>query len=280
MDDAEKPAAGISEEAVPLKRWQPFTPRGVASSANASSGSIFFAQLAFAIAATAVVMWFLQVNYFPAILDSIRHLPDTTTIQNGRLIRVSSQVLSQRKFLSFIIDLEETGRLGEISDIKVELRPDYFQICSIFGCAMFNYPQEKIPIGRSSAEPWWGARQPVIFAILALVTLVALWLSWLVFAFFYAIAGKLVAAASDRQLSWSESWKMALAAQMLPALLMSVAILFYGLQVFDLIQFLFFFGAHFFVAWVYLGTALFLRPCKSHEKPENTNPFSGSDKPS
>jgi hypothetical protein len=67
---------------------------------------------------------------------------------------------------------------------------------------------------------------------------------------------------------------------MLPALLMSVAILFYGLQAFDLIQFLFFFGAHFVVAWVYLGTALFLRPCKSDEEPEKTNPFASSEKPS
>ena len=275
MDDVpEKPAGKISEtEIEPSSAWQPFTPKGVAAFARSPVARLMTLETVVALTAAAVMIWFCHVNYFPTIREAIQELPDTAILKNGQLTNVSSGVLIEKKFLSIAIDLEETGQHGKTADLQMQLRPNYFQICSLLGCVPFDYPKETILLGRSSVEPWWGARQPVIFGIIGVASFAGLFLSWFVLSLLYTPIVKLIAYFADRELSWSGSWKLSCAAQMFAALLMTFAIVLYGLQAFDLIRFLFFFSAHFVVAWIYVGAAPFFLPRVSEKIPVAKNPF-------
>ena len=99
------------------------------------------------------------------------------------------------------------------------------------------------------------------------------WLVWILLGLVYAPVAIIVAYINDRELSWRGGWRLASAAQMTGALLMSLVILLYGLQVFDLIQFIFFFGLHFFVAWVYVFAAPFFLPPVTEVPAADPNPF-------
>lgn len=274
-DASQKPASDAPPvESKPAGAWQPFTPRGVAAFAQASWARVVFFISVIALIATVMVVWFIHANYFPPISEAIKNLPDEAALQNGNLTNVVSSLLTQKKFLSAVIDLEETGSIGQTADLQLELRRDYFQICSLFGCGLFVYPTETIYIGRSTAEPWWGARQPIILVFCSVITIVALLSSWATFTLLYAPIAKITAYFADRKLSLGESWRLAFAAQMPGALLMCLTIFFYGIQVFDLIRFLFFFALHFLIVWIYLFAAVYSFPLLSETTPAKTNPFS------
>ena len=264
----------MDEDAQPMANaWQPFTPKGVAAFAASPPSRWMALQVVVALIAVSVVIWFLNANYAPTILEAIQNSPDPAVIEKGRLENLPSEILTQKKFLAVIVDLESTRQSGQTSDLQLELRPDYFQICSILGCVTLEYPQETISLGRSVAEPWWGARQPIILGICGALTLVGMLLTWTLLSLIYAPIVKLLAYFADRELSWRGSWRLASAAQMMAALLMSFAILLYGLQAFDLIRFLFFFSAHFVVAWVYVFAAPHFLPRMSAGGPTANNPF-------
>lgn len=251
-----------------------FTPKGIARFANAPMLWLLVLQFVLALSAACVVVWFLNTNYAPAIRESIRRLPDSTLLQNRRLSNVSSQLLAESKFISAAIDLDGSGQFGKISDVQLELRRNEFRICSLFGCVVFNYPPGTISLGRANSEPWWGAREPVILFGAGLATFVSVVLIWFIFALAYTPIAKSIAYFANRKLSWKGSWKLCSAAQLVAALLMTLAILFYGLQLFDLIQFLFFFCAHFVVAWTGVCVAPFFLPMVTAKQSAVENPFS------
>ncbi len=275
-DDAPEKSVTIAppEERKEPGAWQPFTPRGVAAFAQASVARLFVLESIVAIFATIIVVWFIHANYLPSIFEAIKNIPDEAVLQNGELTNVVSTVLTEKKFLSAVIDLEQIGNTGQTADLQLQLRRDYFQVCSLFGCGLFVYPRETIYIGHSTAEPWLGARLPIILGMSAVLTILSLLLTWSLLALVYGPIAKVTAYFADRKLSLVESWRLASAAQMPGAVLMGLAILFYGWQAFDLIRFLFFFGLHFVVAWVYLFAAVYSLPPVAEVEPVKTNPFS------
>ena len=126
--------------------------------------------------------------------------------------------------------------------------------------------------GARPAEPFGvGRRRPA--ALCGALAFTAVWLVWILLGLVYAPVAIIVAYINDRELSWRGGWRLASAAQMTGTLLMSLVILLYGLQVFDLIQFIFFFGLHFFVAWVYVFAAPFFLPPVAEVAAAGPNPF-------
>ena len=76
---------------------------------------------------------------------------------------------------------------------------------------------------------------------------------------------------ANRDLNFRASWKLAGAALMPGALLLSFALVLYELGVFDLVQLCFAFGMHLVIGWIYLFVSpLFLNRAFSAEK---QNPF-------
>jgi len=273
-DEPRKAAAEIpGAETKVATAWHPFTPRGVAAFALAPFSRVLFLQTLVAILAAAVVVWFLHANYVPSIAEAIGNLPNEAAFQNGTITNIASGVLTEKQFLSIVVDLEETGRTGQTADVQIELRRGDFQICSLLGCGLFYYPGESFVIGRSVSEPWWGARRPVILALCGALAFAGIWAAWILLGLFYAPVAKFMAYFNDRELTWGESWRLAGAAQASGALLASLAILCYGLQAFDFIQFIFFFGLHLFVPWFYLFASPLTLPAISTPDPVTQNPF-------
>ena len=65
--------------------WQPFTAKGVASFAKASSANVLLVELLVSGLLTAAVFWFLYTAWLPAIWDGIRKLPDAGAVLRGVL---------------------------------------------------------------------------------------------------------------------------------------------------------------------------------------------------
>jgi hypothetical protein len=61
-------------------------------------------------------------------------------------------------------------------------------------------------------------------------------------------------------LNFRQSWRLAGAALMPGALLMTAAILLYGIGFLNLVSFGFIFGAHFLIGWIYLFVSLLFVP--------------------
>ena len=78
---------------------------------------------------------------------------------------------------------------------------------------------------------------------------------------------------TQRDLSLANSWKLAGAALMPGALLMTAAILFYGLGALDLVQLAAAVGAHLVAGWVYLIWTVWVFPKLSPSAAKRENPF-------
>jgi hypothetical protein len=88
----------------------------------------------------------------------------------------------------------------------------------------------------------------------------ALILTWAVLAGVYCAPAWLVAFFANRDLRWRGAWKLAGAAQIPGALLMILAIFFYGVGFLDLIRLGACFGLHLVVGWIYVAVSPLFRP--------------------
>jgi hypothetical protein len=143
----------------------------------------------------------------------------------------------------------------------------------LFGFIAEAYPKGwVVAFNREELGPWWGAWSPVILALAAGAVIVGLMLSWGLLATVYCLPVWLMGLYANRDLNLRGSWRLAGAALMPGALLMELAILFYGLRALDIVHLLAAFGAHFVVGWVYLAAS----PLHSRRHPAalgKGNPF-------
>jgi len=111
----------------------------------------------------------------------------------------------------------------------------------------------------------------VILFLIILLAIIALLLSWWILATIYFLPVRLAGFFTNRELDLRASWKLSGAALLPGALLMTAGILFYGLGI-SLVTFLFIFGAHFVLGWLYLFFGLIFLPRTSSAAPKG-NPF-------
>ena len=258
----------------PSFAWEPLTPRGVAAFARASFERLFIVQGLFALLAAAAVVWVLSDGVFPVIDDAIEQLPDTGSIHGGRLDwRDDSPVmLAENRLLAISIDLEHGGVLRSPADFQCEFGRADLRIFSLFGEAYVDYPNGYlIAVNRPEARPAWGAWSPNLLGLAAIGTFFGLLITWAVLATVYCLPVWLVCFFANRDLSLLASWRLAGAALMPGAALISVALVLYELNGFDLVQLCFAFGMHLVIGWVYLFVApLFLNRVLPADQ---SNPF-------
>ena len=102
---------------------------------------------------------------------------------------------------------------------------------SLSGCAEMRYPAKCIiSFNRKELKPWWGAWQPALLAGTALAVVGGLLMVWLVLETLYAVPVWLLAFFANRDLRLHEACRLAGAALMPGALLMSVAIVLSGIS--------------------------------------------------
>lgn len=258
----------------PSFAWEPLTPRGVAAFARASFERLFIMQSVFALLAAAAVVWVLSDGIFPVIDAAIDQLPDAGSIHGGKLDwRDDSPVmLAEGKILAVSVDVEHGGALRSPADFQFEFGRNSIRIFSLFGEGELDYPTGYIiAANRGDARPAWGAWAPDFLGLAAIGTFLGLLLVWALLATVYALPVWLLCFFANRDLNFFASWRLAAAALMPGAVLMSAALVLYECGGFDLVQLCFAFGMHLVIGWVYLFVSpLFLNRALPAEK---KNPF-------
>jgi hypothetical protein len=257
--------------------WQPLTFRGVAAFARARLSRLLLVQFVVATLAAAAVVGFLSDSCFPIVRVAIRSLPATGEIRSGRLdwTNQAAQVLAEGRFLAFFVDPEHSGQIrSPATDVQIEFGRESVRVFSLLGYLEWPYPPDYIiAFNRTELEPLWGAWEPAWLAIMVLVVVVGLMALWALLATVYLLPVRLVGFLANRRLDFRGSWKLAGAALLPGALLLTVAIVLFNLGGLDLIQFCLLFAAHVAVAWVYLWVGPLLLP-RTEPQPTGDNPFS------
>ena len=259
--------------------WEPITPRGVASFAHASFARLWLVQFIVALLVAAAVVWVLYSGVFPTVREAIRQLPATGDIRDGKLEwRGSSPVLlAEGSIIGFSIDLDHSGDVRSPAHFLIEFGREEVMIHSLLGYLDMDYPKGWLmTFNRPELEPKWGAWEMPILGIVILVTLGWLFLVWSLLAMMYAVPVWLITFFANRDLKLAECWRLAGAALMPGAIVMALAVFFYGLGVLDLVALAVVGVGHVVVGWIYLFVS---QPFLSRilEATAKKNPFAKSD---
>jgi len=260
---------------------EPFTPRGIAAFARASSRRLFLAQSVVAVLAAVTLAWFLNDNCFSVIHAAIQNLPDSGRITYGKLDwRGNSPVLlAEGRLLAFDVDLDHRGAIHSTADVQIEFGRTSLRIYSLPGYSEFSYmPARFAPFNRTDLEPLWGAWAEAILLITAATIFAGLLLNWAILATLYFLPAWLLGFFLNRDLSVGTSWKLSAAALMPGALALVGGIALYNFGFLNLVSLSFLFAAHFVIGWVYLALSIFFLPriVASATRP---NPFKQDENP-
>ncbi len=254
---------------------EPFTPRGVAGFARVKWGRLLLAQAIFAFLAAATIAWFVYNNCFPIIQAAIENLPSNGEIQSGELNWSGgpSAVLAEGRFLAFNVDLDHSGQFHSPADVQIEFGRESILVFSLFGYDEFFYPpNETIEFNQPELDPLWKAWRAEILFLVATAAFIALLLSWWLLATIYFLPAWLIGFFTNRDLDLRASWKLSGGALLPGALLMTAGIFLYGINFIGLVPFLFIFGVHFILGWLYLLFGLLFFP-RTSLAPSRGNPF-------
>jgi hypothetical protein len=266
----------VSTLSEPTFAWEPVTPRGVAAFARASVERLLIVQAVFAALAAAAVMWTCADGFFPTITDAVNQLPATGQIRSGQLdfpAEFPPTLLAEGRLLAINVDLKHSEAIRSPAQLQFEFGENSLCIYSLFGYTEIPYPvnPESAPLNRTDLVPIWGAWRPDLLALIGLGAFFGLLASWFVLASAYFVPVWIICFFSNRDLGLLACWRLAGAALMPGALLLTTTIMLYDLGGIDVVQLCFAFGMHIIVGWIYLFVSpLFLNRCLP---PSVKNPF-------
>ena len=256
--------------------WQPLTPRGVAAFAPASLGRLLAMQFVIALLAAAAIVWFLHEAWWPTIGEAVSRLPTAGEIRSGALVWLaeSPASLAEGQFLALTVDLKHEGKARSPAHIQVEFGEKDCEVFSLLGFVKGAYPPEwVVAFNREHLVPWWGAWEPALLGITVVLVVSGLLLVWAALATVYALPVWLLGFFANRQLTLPGSWRLAGAALMPGALLLSAAIVLYGAGAFGLIELAAAAAAHVLVGWLYLISSPLRLPVHPAVAGTKANPF-------
>lgn len=257
--------------------WQPLTFGGVASFAHARPRRLLAVELVVASLVAASVVWCLSQTWFADVRVAITRLPDQAAVRAGQLEWPDDEPvrLVASTFLSILVDPDNQSDVNLTSDLQVELGRGDWKIRSLLGYVPLRYPASwSVSLNRAAVEPWWGAWQWVILAGVVVAVVAGLLFLWAVLAAVYLAPVRLAVFFLDRDVSRAGCWRLASAALMPGAVVMSGAIFLYGMQRLPLVGLLLAVVLHLLVGWVYLLIAPFKLSKKAAAlAAEKPNPF-------
>ncbi|HEX7653378.1 MAG TPA: hypothetical protein VF607_07725 [Verrucomicrobiae bacterium] len=261
----------------PKFAWEPVTPHGVAAFARASLERLVVVQSIFALLAAAVVVWLLSAGFFPTVKQAIATLPDQGEITRGQLVFPESatppaKLLAEGHFLAISLDPDNSHRLRSPAFFQLEFNHDSLVVISLLGELELPYPADQaFYFNRKDLLPAWDAWAPDILGLTAIGLFIGLFVTWWLLASLYFLPVWLVAYFTDRQLNFREAWKLAAAALLPGAMLLTLGLALFGVGGFDLVQLAFAFTMHLIIGWIYLLVSpMFLDRVVPAEK---KNPF-------
>jgi hypothetical protein len=226
--------------------------------------------------AAIAVVWFVRTAWIPTIRQAIAQLPEHGEIKAGKLAWQGSspQMLAEGHFLAFDVDTNHSGLLRSPAQIQVEFGQDDIFFYSLAGYREWPYPAEwNFGFNRPTVQPWWGAWEPPVQWLAFAGGLAWCLASWWILATLYFFPVWLGAYFANRALNFRQSWKLAGAALMPGALVMILAIVFYGFGALDLVQFAAVVAAHMLVGWVFVVWSVWVSPKALAEVAATQNPF-------
>jgi hypothetical protein len=171
-----------------------------------------------------------RVAWFPALEEAIAALPDRARIDDGWLIwpNADRMVLADNQWLALVVDPVARDPSVQAADVQIELTANACWISCLPGCLRLPYPPGYvIDLDRDTVESLWGAWRPwvqagVFFAggllPAALAALIALLL---------AGPAKGYAWLLGRPAGWGAAWRLAFAAQIPGAWLLTLGLILY-----------------------------------------------------
>ena len=259
----------------PRHAWQPFTPRGVAAFADATSLRLFLVQLLAAALVIISLLWSLRIAWIPVITEGIRHLPETGVIRRGELTfeAESPRRLAESARLGLVVDVAGTGEAGHVGEVEATFEKNRVVVRGPLGDWSRPYDSRYlISFNRTDLIPWWDAWRWTILAGITIATLIWLFVSWWALALLYLPLTKTIAFFADRGLTWGGAWRMNLAALIPGACLMAGAFLLYAIGAVDFFQFGLLYLLHVVAGWIFVCTSPFFLP-KIVATPSAKNPF-------
>jgi hypothetical protein len=263
----------------PRHAWQPFTPRGVAAFADATSLRLFLVQLLAAALVIISLLWSLRIGWIPVITEGIRSLPETGVIRRGELTfdGDSPQRLAGSARLGLVVDVAGTGEAGHVGEVEATFEKNRVILRGPLGIWSRPYDNRYIiSFNRVDLIPWWDAWRWTILAGITIATLIWLFVSWWALALLYLPLTKTIAFFADRGLTWGGGWRMNLAALIPGACLMAGAFLLYAFGAIDFFQFGLLYLLHVVAGWIFVFTSPFFLP-KLEAAPATKNPFGTSE---
>jgi hypothetical protein len=256
--------------------WQPLTPKGIAAFAGSTFGRVLLVQFVFALLAASTVSWFVDRNWFPVITQSIKQMPVDGELRSGRLTWNGDTPVSlaENRFFALAVDLKHEGHVHSPAHVAVELGEQDFKIYSLLGYLEGRYPPGWwIGLNRTEATPWWGAWAPPILGIVAILVIISLLPCWAILATVYAGPTWLAGFFANRDLGLGGSWRLAGAALMPGCVLLTGAIIIYGLGFLDLVQLGIGVAAHFIGGWIFIWLSIRKLPLHPEAAALKSNPF-------
>jgi hypothetical protein len=253
--------------------WQPLTWSGVAAFAEGTLGRLLLVQLFFAMVAAGTLLWLLQSCWFPVVRESIRHLPSTGIIKSAKMVwnGDSPVLLAENRFVAIGVDMKHQGGARSAAHVQIEFGESDVRAISLLGFVQVKYPKGWIiPCNREELQPWWGAWSPILLGITAIAVLAGLFVFWAMVSLVFFMPIWMVALFADRALTIGGAWRMAGAAQLPGALLVIVALFFYGLDVVDPVRLLAALGVQALLSIIYAFGSPFRLPKLALK---TTNPF-------
>lgn len=255
--------------------WEPLTPYGVAAFARASLGRLLLVQFLVALLAAGVIAWFFYDSIFSVVQTAIQQLPDAGSIRSGQLdwTNAAPRLLAPGRVLALDVDPGHSGLINTSADLQIEFGKNTVRFNSLLGYLEFRYPPDDlISFNRTELQPLWGAWRMELLFLIALASVLGLFLSWWLLATLYFVPVWLLGFYTNRTLNLRESWRLVGAALLPGALLLTLGILLYDFGGLNLVQFCTVFIAHFVLTWIYLFVSLLFLP-RPPAAPIKGNPF-------
>ena len=269
------PSTTPDKPLTPRQAWQPFTPRGVAAFALATLTRLVLVQLAVAALVAFALLWYLRVAWSPVVTESIQHLPEAGVIQRGELIYGGEPLarLAENKRLALVVDLAGTREAGHVADLEIVFEKNRVVLRGPLGNWWQPYDARySFSFNRPELGPWWGAWQWPILALVALATVISLFVMWWGLAFLYVPLVKLLAFFADRAVTWRGAWRLSAAALLPGAALVGLALVLHGFGAVDLLGFALLYALHLLAGLIFNCTSPFFLP-KFSEAVSQKNPF-------
>jgi hypothetical protein len=182
--------------------------------------------------------------------------------------------LAENRFLGVAVDPGHGGVARSTAQVQVEFGQTDVRFYSLLGCLAVPYSHSySIPFNDLELKPWWGAWTPVFLLAVAAGVWLGVMGSWTILATLYCLPVWLAGLYLNRQLSLSGSWRLAGAALLPAAVVMTLAIASYALAYLDLVRLIAAGLFHLALGWAYLLLGVAACPKIESEAARTTNPF-------